>query len=166
MLSVSRSFCARVPDMGRYRLTAGLRLPRFGAGGKRLVSERSATQVELPMAETRAVAGERVQQREPERVGWWRRWGRRWGQWWHWVRKPAAERVPRRRPVQTAFLLESVKVVRNDLMDADLELVRIKKRRRVVSGAGKAAAASSTGGGSRPGLGRTAVRWLTAGRMS
>jgi hypothetical protein len=172
MLSVSRSFCARVPDLGRYRITSGLRLPRFGPSDKRVPATPQLTQPELPMTGVAKIGvaggemsgGERLDRGPTARGELRRRWVARLRRCWDWLFRPTAPRRPSRRPVQTAFLLESVKVVRNDLMDADLELVRMKKRRR--AGLDQGASGSSRGGGMRPGLGRTAVRWLTAGRMS
>lgn len=171
MLSVSRSFCARVPELGRYRMTGGLRLPRFGTAAKGKGERRVAIQGELPIAavpvvagaEAMAASGQREKGGSPARMGWW--------QWWRWVWRGGANwrgksAKPHRRPVQTAFLLESVKVMRNDLADADLELVRTKKRRPTVSEPRLDRMKNPAAGEDRPGLGRTAVRWLTAGRMS
>lgn len=174
MLSVSRSFCARVPELGRYRMTGGLRLPRFGTAAKGKGERLVAIQGELPMAAVAGVdgdgamatGGERKGQGNLARVGLWQRWRRVWRSCLGWLVKPAKPHRANRRPVQTAFLLESVKVVRNDLADADLELVRMKKRRRTVSEQGLAMRKTPAAGEERPGLGRTAVRWLTAGRMS
>jgi hypothetical protein len=174
LLSVSRSFCARVPDLGRYQMTGGMRLPRFGSAGKRAKPVVVATQVELPIAGTQASdAGDGlsdgVERRDGTRgtgAGLWRRWLTGWRRISAWLTRPATPRRPARRPVQTAFLLESVKVVRNDLADADMELMRMKKRRRAVTGEETAMRGLSTEGRPRQGLGRMAVRWLTAGRFS
>jgi hypothetical protein len=174
LLSVSRSFCARVPDLGRYQMTGGLRLPRFGSAGKPMKPVVVATQEELPIAGVQAtgagdgtpVVAEKRGEAVEERTVWWRRWVAGWSRLFAWFVKPGTARRPVRRPVQTAFLLESVKVVRNDLADADLELVRRKRRRRAVTGEGKAMKGTSTDGRPREGLGRTAVRWLTAGRIN
>jgi hypothetical protein len=174
MLSVSRSFCARVPELGRYRMTGGLRLPRFGAVTKGKEGRPVAIQAELPMAPVavddgageRAGGGEKKGQGNQVEVGLWQRWLGGWRSCLDWLVKPKKPHRANRRPVQTSFLLESVKVVRNDLADADLELVRVKKRRRTVTEKGSAMGTRSAAEGERPGLGRTAVRWLTAGRMS
>jgi hypothetical protein len=173
LLSVSRSFCARVPDLGRYQMTGGMRLPRFGSAGKR-AKPVVVTQVELPIAGTQASdAGDRltdgVERRGKTRgtgAGLWRRGLMVLRRIYAWLARPATPRRPARRPVQTAFLLESVKVVRNDLADADMELMRMKKRRRAVTDEEKAVRGLSTEGRPRQGLGRMAVRWLTAGRFS
>jgi hypothetical protein len=175
LLSVSRSFCARVPDLGRYQMTGGMRLPRFGSAGKPMKPVVVvATQEELPITGAQAtgpdggmqVVGERRGEVLKERTVWWRRWAAGWSRSFTRLLKPAPSHRPIRRPVQTAFLLESVKVVRNDLADADLELVRRKRRRRAVTGEGTVMRGASTDGRPREGLGRTAVRWLTAGRIN
>jgi hypothetical protein len=65
--------------------------------------------------------------------------------------------------VQTAFQLETVRVVRNDLTEADLEFVVLKARR---SGRGDGVDGGEGEGGverSRP-LARLAARLFTAGR--
>lgn len=179
LLSVSRSFCLRVPDMGRYQVTGGLRLPRFGkrqAGAGAGAGEvLRARQVELPMAgeATKGVGcGEmcggigKGAGRGKDRWGWWRRWVSGVAGAWRRLLEPSRCGGGRRRqPVQTAFLLESVKVVRNDLADADLELMRIRKRRREVTGMVRQVTGTGSGGGGRSGLGRMAVRWLTSGRV-
>jgi hypothetical protein len=165
MLSVSRSFCARVPDLGRYQMTGGgLRLPKFGKGSKRAVKVAAATQAELPIPGV-VVAVPAVGNQEVPRCGWWRRWVLALGRGWARLRHPGVQRRPRRQPVQTAFLLESVKVVRNDLVEADLELIRESRRRRGNGRMKKAAGGLPGGVEQRPGLGRVAVRWITAGRM-
>jgi hypothetical protein len=161
--------------MGRYRLTGGLRLPRFG---KRKSSEKRglmARQVELPIGDGVTVkdsagvagGGPKGSGKERRREGWWLVWGRGLARWWQGLMEPSARRrPPRRQPVQTALLLASVKVVRNDLMDSDLEVVRLRKRRRAASSVVRPASGAGSGGGIRSGLGRTAMRWLTAGRTS
>jgi hypothetical protein len=80
--------------------------------------------------------------------------------WSDWVR-PKPSRRHRRGPVQTAFRLESVRVVRNDLTEADLELdiPRSKRGRK-----GEAAGAKELGGGVQRPLARMAARLFTAGR--
>jgi hypothetical protein len=99
-----------------------------------------------------------------ERCGWWRRWFLGLGRWWARLGDSRKQRRPGRPPVQTAFLLESVKVMRNDLVDADLELLRESRRRRGQVGRGKAGTELPAGTERHPGLGRVAMRWITAGR--
>jgi hypothetical protein len=172
LLSVSHSFCAHVPELGRYRLSRGGAMPRFGRVSKRPVVVRQATQVELPIGDgvgreaKPAGAGDRLKAAASKGrgVGIWRRMmeavARLWSRWmWAGVRRGVV-----RQPVQTAFLLESVKVVRNDLSDADNEVARPGPARQWASepGGGKPGVRRSEG--SRPGARRTAARWLTAGR--
>jgi hypothetical protein len=171
LLSVSHSFCAHVPELGRYRLTRGGAMPRLGKLAKRPVVVRQATQAELPIGDgvggegDPAGAGDRLKAggSKRRRVGMWRRMvegvTRLWSRWmWAGVRRGVV-----RQPVQTAFLLESVKVMRNDLSDADRELVRPGPERRWTAASGGGRAVVRRSEGSRP-VSRRTARWLTAGR--
>lgn len=196
LLSVSRSFCSHVPEMGRYKLSRRGALPDFGRSGDGGAAGRRVTQAELPMGERRqggegfgrapAATGqttfggtEPVQgpgrllrattpvrasvesESKPERWSRFKQWLGSWVRGWSgWLRR-GSKRRPKRAPVQTGFMLETVRVVRNDLAEADLELVVLKSKR------GKAKA--EAGGkvpereGGRP-LSQVAAKLFTSGR--
>ena len=164
LLSVSRSFCSNVPEMGRYKLSRRGALPDFRRSGEGGAVGRRATQVELPMEEGRRGGEEfrrgstamgqttfggiepaqdperslRVNtparlslesEAKPERSGRFKGWLGQWVQGWSGWLRSRSKRRPKRLPVQTAFLLETVRVVRNDLTEADTELVVFKSTR-------------------------------------
>lgn len=200
LLSVSRSFCSNVPEMGRYKLSKRGSLPDFGRRADGAASPRRATQGELSIgavlrrkaetgqsafrlddggAESQGATGGRLGSAGPQdgnqdartvpaavpamaagesRFSRWIGW---LALWWSAWRRAGSRRRPKRGPVQTAFQLETVRVVRNDLTEADLEFVVMKSRR---NGGGEEA--GRNGGGleaSRP-LARLAARLFTAGR--
>jgi hypothetical protein len=90
-------------------------------------------------------------------VGRWAAWlALKWSAW----SRPKSRRRPKRGPVQTAFQLETVRVVRNDLTEADLELVVMKAKR-----GGEAEDGSEAVGGVAPRpLARMAAKLFTSGR--
>jgi hypothetical protein len=198
LLSVSRSFCSNVPEMGRYRLSRRGALPDFRRLGDGEQVGRRATQGELAMAgRTRVVeesgqgklalgrietGGARVGNEGAKAVfgrsgrvemakemagkeavekggaglrGWLGRLARGWRGWM----QPKSRRRAKRLPVQTAFALEKVLVVRNDLTEADMELVVLKAKRGGVAERGKV----SEGETGRP-LARIAAKLFTSGR--
>ena len=164
LLSVSRSFCSNVPEMGRYKLSRRGALPDFRRSGDGGAVGRRATQVELPMGERRR-GGEEFRrgatalgqttfggtgpvpdpgrsssattparlsvesEAKPERSGRFKQWLGQWVRGWSGWLRSRSKRRPKRLPVQTAFLLETVRVVRNDLTEADTELVVLKSKR-------------------------------------
>lgn len=197
LLSVSRSFCSSVPEMGRYKLSRRGALPDFGRPGDGGHSPQRASQGELAMGspgrgteETgqgtlglgRVAAGAGVAGNgkgmatalgQPvhavqaasggveARGG----WVGRWAAWLAlkssaWSR-PKSRRRPKRGPVQTAFQLETVRVVRNDLTEADLELVVMKAKR---GGDADGTGAKPSGGVAQRPLARLATRLFTSGR--
>ena len=197
LLSVSRSFCSSVPEMGRYKLSRRGALPDFGRPGDGGQSPQRASQAELAMGspgrgmeETgqgtlglgRVAAGVGVAGNgkgkatasgqpvhgvqaasggEETRGG----WVGRWAAWLAlkssaWSR-PKSRRRPKRGPVQTAFQLETVRVVRNDLTEADLELVVMKAKR---GGEADGTGAKPSGGVAPRPLARLATRLFTSRR--
>ena len=198
LLSVSRSFCSNVPEMGRYKLSRRGALPDFGRPGDFGPSPPRASQGELAIggagrgmeepgqgtlglgrvATGAGVAGNGkgkvtgpggppvhgVQATSGEveaRGGWVGRWAAwlalKWSAW----SRTKSRRRPKRGPVQTAFQLETVRVVRNDLTEADLELVVMKARR---GGEADGTGAKPSGGVAQRPLARLARRLFTSGR--
>lgn len=195
LLSVSRSFCSNVPEMGRYKLSRRGALPDFRRLGDGEQVGRRATQGELAMGKRTRVGEESVQGKlalgrietggagvgndgagakavfgksgrvevAKETVGkgvgglkdWLGRVARGWGGWL----QPKSRRRPKRLPVQTDFMLEKVLVVRNDLTEADMELVLLKAKRGGAEERGKV----REGETGRP-LARIAAKLFTSGR--
>lgn len=108
-----------------YRVRPEARLPRFGGGRNPFPRQESPTV--LPPAETAQSAG--------SPGGRWQHWTAWLRRWWRGdkrdlrrrgeVRAPALRRARNRQAggVQGELLLQAVQVVRNDLVDSDVELV-------------------------------------------
>jgi len=195
LLSVSQSFCSRVPEMGRYKLSKRGALPDFGRSGdvKQMVcratqeefaslvrGKEASRQGTLELGRGSYGAGKTgrgedsaivlklgVQKADVsdgsvvKPLGLFRRWLERLAQGWRGRTRPNSSRRPKRGPVQTAFSLETVRVVRNDLTEADQEVVVLKARR---SGRGDEARASVGVVGSQRPLARIAAKLFTVGR--
>ncbi len=197
LLSVSQSFCSRVPEMGRYKLSKRGSLPDFGRAVAREHTARANTQEEpaavksdrararprqgtlaLGRVSSDAVGAGRDAQSAAAQVPvpggsakaetnvgrssrFWSRMTRMWG--WAQRRRVKSSRRPKDSPIQTAFSLETVRVVRNDLTESDHHVVVMKAKRGetgneagLKSGVGSAVV-------QRP-LARIAAKLFTTGR--
>jgi hypothetical protein len=99
--------------------------------------EPSVTFPSLPV-ETQSAPISSVLSPRPPRCGWLRTWMARVKEWFRWPRRssPGARLVVgsfSRGAVQGELSLDRIKVVRNDLSDTDLEIVRAKKAPSVVT---------------------------------
>jgi hypothetical protein len=95
------------------------------------------------------------------RFGWLRKWLERLARGLRGRPQPNSSRRLKRGPVQTAFQLETVRVVRNDLTEADQEVVVLKTKR---SGRVEEGGANVVGVGAQRPLARIAAKLFTAGR--
>jgi hypothetical protein len=199
LLSVSRSFCAHIPEMGRYKMARRGALPKFGGLRRAVALEATTTQAELPMppaapeaplkaseasaqgmglaegprfrldgADSSPASGSvsaPATERAASAPGWWSGlwgWLRRACQGWLVPARP--RRSLGRPPVQTAFPLESIRVVRNDLSEGDFELVTPRKTPGRAHELARAADGADRPEVDEPTWGRTAMRWLAGTR--
>ena len=131
LLSAGKSLVDFQADRGRYRMSVPGALPKFGRG-----IDEVATKTDLSGASSKTQKTEPIAQPNPGRTAQSRNAGK------HWITRlmGAFARVRKVRPrkgarsasiprfgkpaVQGELLLENIKVVRNDLSDADLEIVQ------------------------------------------
>ncbi len=127
LLTVGNSLRDTKDHPHRYKLTERNLLPKFGAnkgapGQQSVVDERIKNDMKTEMAEMAPPAPAKSSASSPLRFP----PGR-----WTFKRNPFSSRavtVAVQPAVQSELSLEAVKVVRNDLSDADLELVPLLKR--------------------------------------
>jgi hypothetical protein len=110
-----------VEDRGQGTLALG----RVETERARVVDMTAQRPVKTVAAEQTGVKLEGVVKTRWEVWSWLLGLGRGLGGWL----RPKPKRRPKRLPVQTAFMLETVRVVRNDLTEADTEVVVMKARK-------------------------------------
>jgi hypothetical protein len=153
LLTTGKSLVGGSESATRYRLTHRKALPKFGSARNpfRAKASRAAEQTETPMLSQRPPsvgqqppapvhqacqeAVETAQTRPEARLS---RWIYRLAAWLFRTQpRKAKPAIPRfsKPPVQGELLLDQIKVVRNDLSDADLEIVPVKAPAPPVSAA-------------------------------
>lgn len=137
LLTAGRSLVTVRDTETRYRVTSQRLLPQFGSGKNPFAGREAATPslAAAPEDRVQPVSPSATDEKSARAKALWLRAAERMSLWTgklggHLSRahaKPAKPAVPQKAPVQGELYLDRVQVMRNDLHDADLEVVSARR---------------------------------------
>lgn len=131
LLAAGKSLVGLPDGESRYRADKRARLPKFGSPKNPFASAEKAATASAPAMSTQPTAAEKQAWRaasEAKAAGWFSEWGKKLNPLSHGSKPAGPARslapLPAKPSPQGELSLDRVKVLRNDLSDSDLEVVR------------------------------------------